>query len=239
MISCVILTSNSTRHIYFSNYLSTLFSVKGIISEPKEDYFESQKEQSLLVTDHFEKLKIYEKKYLGDYKNFPKCPQLLIGNKQINQEETLKWALEKNADFIFLFGTGILDQKWLLAFKDKIINLHLGYSPRYRGSATLFWPFYHDEIKYVGATIHLASSKIDGGAILKVVTPSIKLSDNYYDINFKTIKTAISEFGFIASDYSEGKIEPKIQNKIDEKYFYRKSDFNELVLRKVIDKYGV
>ena len=238
MTSALILTSNAPRHVYFANRLADYFDVKGIISEPKYDYFAKQREESELVRQHFDRLVRYEKQYLGEFAKFPDCPTLLIEKQRINEAETLHWALEKQVDVVLLFGTGILSAGWLSAFDGRIVNLHLGYSPRYRGAATLFWPFVHDEIEFVGATIHLAEASVDGGAILKIVTPNIEPDDNYYDINYKTIRKATDEMGGIVHDYLDGSLRAEVQDKRAQKYLYRKADFNAEILAKVLDRYG-
>lgn len=238
MTSALILTSNAPRHVYFANRLTSQFDVKGIISEPKFDYFAKQRDESELVRQHFEQLARYEKQYLGEFISFPDCPTLRIDNQRINEAETLKWALDMKADVVLLFGTGILGTGWLSAFEERIVNLHLGYSPRYRGAATLFWPFVHDELEFVGATIHLAEASVDGGAILKIVTPNIEQGDNYYDINYKTIRKAADEMGSIVNGYLDGRLCANKQDKDAQKYLYRKVDFNAEVLAKVLDRYG-
>jgi hypothetical protein len=59
-----------------------------------------------------------------------------IDKKLINDLAVIEWTKKKTPDAILLFGTGILSDEWLDKFESKIINLHLGHSPRYRGSAT-------------------------------------------------------------------------------------------------------
>lgn len=239
MTKALILTSNETRHVYFANRMAEQFDIKGIICEPKFEYFDRQRVESELVRCHFDRLVCFEKKYLGEFDAFPDCPTLRIEKKRINDSDNLLWALDKRVDVILLFGTGILGENWLTAFDQRIVNLHLGYSPRYRGSATLFWPFVHDELEYVGATIHIAEAKVDGGAILKIITPEIEPSDNYYDINYKAIKKAVDNFGGVVNEYLKGNLHPEKQNKNQQKYLYRKVDFTADVLAKVMDRYGV
>lgn len=238
MISALILTSNAPRHVYFANQLASQFELKGIISESKFDYFTKQREESELVRLHFDRLAHFEKQYLGEFSTFPGCPTLLTDKQRINEADTLQWALDKQVDVVLLFGTGILGEGWLSAFENRIFNLHLGYSPRYRGAATLFWPFVHDELEFVGATVHLAEASVDGGAILKIVTPDIEPGDSYYDITSKTIKKAADEMGGVVNSYLDGCLTAEKQDKRAQKYLYRKADFNSEVLAKVLDRYA-
>ena len=86
------------------------------------------------------------------------------------KKNTLK-KRKVNPEFILLFGTEILSEEWLKRFRNKIINIHLGLSPYYRGSATLFWPFYNNDIGHLGTTIHETVSKVDAGRIIKNIYP--------------------------------------------------------------------
>lgn len=237
MLRALVLTSNFPRHIYFANMLAKNLDVVGIITEPKNEYFHEQRKAEV-VRKHFSRLKVYEDRYLGNYINFPPVPILRIGKAEINSMPTLNWAKEKDIDVVCLFGTGILANSWLHYYKDRIINLHLGYSPRYRGSATLFWPFFNGELNYVGATIHLADEKVDAGKIIKIITPQILPEDNYYDITNRAIKCAIDDFSNTTKDFIEGRIIAQTQNYKDQKFLYKKKDFTQEALTKVMDLYG-
>ena len=69
-------------------------------------------------------------------------------------------------DVVLVFGTGILREPLLSAFDGRIINIHLGLSPYYRGAGTNFWPLVNREPEYVGATIHYLDAGIDTGPML-------------------------------------------------------------------------
>ena len=107
MLKALILTSNSVRHEYFANIIASNFKVVGIISEPKSNYFTKQINESLLVKKHFEDLAKYERAYLGSFSSFPQVETLRINKSEINSAETLTWAKSRNANVVFLFGTGI------------------------------------------------------------------------------------------------------------------------------------
>ena len=72
-------------------------------------------------------------------------------------------------------------------YKNKIINMHLGLSPYYRGSATNFWPLVDDCPECVGVTIHHATLRVDGGNILAQARPSVVESDDSHDLGCKSI----------------------------------------------------
>lgn len=237
----VVLTSNELRHKYFLKVISENFDLEGAIYEDKGQYYSKQKEQSIIVKRHFEKLSLIEKDFFYEEVNsydFNIDKIKSISKNEINNNETINWIKKLNPELIFLFGTGILKEDWLDTFKDRIINLHLGLSPFYRGSATLFWPFFNNELQCVGATIHLATKKVDAGDILKRIKPEIKSDDNYYTINYKTIKSAIDTLPIVAQKFKNNEISLLTQDMSNSKV-YKKSDFTEEALLQVIDKYSI
>ena len=233
----LILTSNKVRHKYYIQQLSQSFNVVGVISEPKLKYYNKVIKESSLVREHFEKLSVYEKKYFGN-PQIPESAQVLeLTKDEINSDVALNFAKECNADLLFLFGTGILKDGWLDLYPNKIINLHLGLSPFYRGSATLFWPIYNNSLSCVGVTIHIAAKKVDAGEIIDRVKPQLEVGDNYYDINMKAIKAGIDSIAQTIKSYLNNEKKLMIQD-LSKSMLYTKSDFSEEKLIKALDNVG-
>ncbi|MEY4567327.1 MAG: hypothetical protein RLY14_2297, partial [Planctomycetota bacterium] len=134
---------------------------------------------------------------------------------------------------IFLFGTEILKAGWLKAFPEKIINLHLGISPFYRGSGTLFWPFFHNELHFVGATVHVTAAKVDAGGILGHALPELEPGDNFYTINMKAIAKGIAVTPRLGIEYLRGSRIPQPQDTSVGR-LCRKGDFGETALSKAL-----
>lgn len=235
----IVLTSNGLRHKYFLKVISENFDLVGAVYEDKGEYYKKQVEESAVVEKHFKRLSSTEEEFFQE-----EVKNLVLNNveiknvnkNQINDENIISWAKDLKPDIVFLFGTGILKDGWLNKFENKIINLHLGLSPFYRGSATLFWPFVNDELECVGATIHIAAKKVDAGDILHRVKPNIEIDDNYYTINYKTIKNTIDVLPKIAIKFTQGDLD-LIKQDISNSKVYKKSNFNENVLISILDKY--
>jgi methionyl-tRNA formyltransferase len=239
-LKAIVLTSNKLRHKFLLKVINDNFDLLGAIYEDKGAYYDKQMNKSILVSKHFERLSKTEKDFFEkDVKNLNLNNTEIksINKNEINNEDIVGWAKELNPDVIFLFGTGILENNWLHSFENKIINIHLGLSPFYKGSATLFWPFVNDELECIGATIHLAVKKVDAGGILERIKPNISKDDDYYSINYKTIKKAILILPQIVKSYLDGELKPMPQIKSTTKV-YKKADFNEEVLQQVLNKYA-
>lgn len=232
----VVLTGNNIRHKYYASHMNQHLNLVGLITEPHAEYFNQQREDSIVVREHFERLGFYEQAYLGNDETVD-AAHIKLNAKEINLDSNIEWVVNLRPDYILLYGTGILNAKWCETFSGRIINLHLGVSPYYRGSATLFWPFYNNEMEYVGTTVHLASVDVDAGDILKIVYADIEPQDNYYDITYKLIRKSIHAIPDILHDYHEDKIAPKKQDISKRKHYYRKKHFSESALKKVLSRY--
>lgn len=225
----VILTSDGLRHRYLCECVSKEHDLLGVVVEAKGKYYQDQKDESALIQKHFESLQEYEEEYFGGSASID-CDVLRLDRGGINDISVVDWVSKKQPDAIILFGTGILGAEWLDRFSKNIINIHLGYSPFYRGSATLFWPFVKGDLDKVGATIHLAVEKVDAGGVLSIVKPKVEYSDNYYDITNKTIKAALENVASVAEQYLNSLIHPTLQD-LRLGSVYSKKDFSDEMLR--------
>ena len=237
----LVLTSNSLRHQYFTKVISENFELCGVIKQPKSKYYKKSIYNSEEVKKHFVNLSKMEKSFFAQKDGYTlanrKIDLFELDNISINDSACVQWAKERGPEVIFLFGTKILSDEWLDSFKH-VINLHLGLSPFYRGSATLFWPFVNRQISCVGTTIHLAVKEVDAGPILKRIKPKLIKGDDYYTINYKAIKAGIDAVPRVASEYFENLIEPVSQINMQKGGFYSKNDFNEKVLIEAFDYIG-
>jgi methionyl-tRNA formyltransferase len=118
----------------------------------------------------------------------------------------------------------------LEAYEGRIINLHLGLSPFYRGSGANFWPFVFGEPECVGATIHLTVRKVDAGAILGQVRPEPEPEDRIHELGTKALMAAGRVLPQLLLSYGSGGLQPKIQN-LDGDRVFRSRDFTVTALR--------
>ena len=100
MTRALVLTGNSPRHIYFANRIAEVLDLRGIISEPKYNYFSKQIEMSQIVASHFDALAVSEKHHMGSYLDFPNVPLLSITKSDINSKEAIEWLRGYNLDDI-------------------------------------------------------------------------------------------------------------------------------------------
>ena len=105
----------------------------------------------------------------------------------LNSNATAEFASSFDADLAFVFGTDIIKAPLLNVLPENTINLHLGLSPWYRGSATLFWPFYFLQPQFCGATFHKIVLQADAGAILHQFSTRLEFGDGIHDVGVRTV----------------------------------------------------
>jgi methionyl-tRNA formyltransferase len=213
-------------------------NVVGVIVEKKIEIRDTKGEQSPLIEEHIKRLSDYEIKFMGTT-GHRELAEVQIESGEVNSPRIISWANKCRPDVIALFGTSILSSEWTKRYENRILNLHLGSSPRYRGSATLFWPFYNQELEHVATTIHIATDKVDAGAIIRKVSLEVSQLENYYQFTTETIMRSVEEFPRAMLSFLKEEITPTPQDKNQQKYLYRRSDFTVNALEMVLSKYGI
>lgn len=234
MKRALVLTSSALRHQYFTSQVASQFELVGVMREPKKNYFTQARAESTAVEAHFAKLAEAEKEFFAGTES----ANASITVEDLNALEAVEAAKKLNPDVVCLFGTSILKTPWLEAFPNRIVNLHLGLSPYYRGAATLFWPFHDGRLECLGTTIHLAIAKVDAGAMLKRIKPRFEVGDDYYRITTRLIRDSLEQFPSAVTEYLDGKITPFAQENDPHARVMKKADFNEAALVKALAYMG-
>lgn len=232
----VLLTSNSLRHKYIAASIARELDLVLIVTEKKSASIEEsngyKKEDIEFLAGHFKERIKTEARFFGAYDEFPKeVPRIDVPHGSINSSEIHQIIQQTSSELILLFGTSIVREPLLKTFKGNMINLHLGLSPFYKGSATNLFPYLYKEPECVGATIHMATSQVDQGAILHQFRPEIKVNDNLHEIGNSVIERAGQVLPEVLQKYITGEIEPQLQNQAGR--LCRNKDLTPNALRKI------
>lgn len=235
-----LLTSDSLRHKYIAHCLAKQLELSLIITEKKSPAITNTdsliKEDAEFIKNHFLKRKSSEEEYFGDYSDFPSQSRLFeLDHGKINSKEVIAEIEKSEVDYILLFGTSIIKAELLNRYPARIINLHLGLSPYYRGSATNLFPYYYNEPECIGGTIHLATSQVDKGEILHQFRPDINRKDSLHDIGNKVILKGGKILPEILKKYDSEKLRPKVQ--ISSGHLCKNKDLNPNILREIYIKF--
>ena len=179
-----------------------------------------------LVADHFRlrdeaELRHFERASPLDAHN---VPVRVVGTGESNDPSVADWLRPAGADYLLLFGCGIIREPLLEDFTGRTINMHLGLSPYYKGHATNFWPLVNGEPECVGTTVHVATLAVDAGPILRQARPRIAVGDGSHDIGSKAVMAGARALRDAAAAYAKGEVSGEPQH--GEGRIYRRSDFN-------------
>jgi folate-dependent phosphoribosylglycinamide formyltransferase PurN len=207
----ILLTSTFRRHRFVANYLASRCELAGVWQEAKtfvpERYAQSPGDEAV-IRQHFAARDLSEAQYFAADAEVRLAPRAVhhvdaSGCNLVAETETMT-ALQP--DVVLVFGTGLLREPLLSAFAGRMINLHLGLSPYYRGAGTNFWPLVNREPEYVGATIHYLDNGIDTGAIIAHARPEVTRGDGPHDLGNKTIVAAAKLLADAAEAHVHGRV---------------------------------
>ena len=116
----------------------------------------------------------YGNKDLSSYENLPYVSLMKITPNQLNGNFVHQSIQSFGANACIVMGAGMLTQETLNLLPEETFNIHLGLSPKYRGSATLFWPTYFMDPFSTGITFHRINAQPDAGDILHQTLPDFK-----------------------------------------------------------------
>lgn len=234
----LLLTGNQLRHNYVANQLAANLQLVGLLQEGKAKLVAKPEELSdedrRVVDEHFAQRGAAERKLLGAEIAPPMVPRYEVAHGESNSTEVFSWVQSLEPDYIVLYGTSIIKDPLLSAYDGRLINIHLGLSPYYRGTGTNFWPLVDRCPECVGATIHLAVLSVDAGAILQQVRPQAEAGDGAHELGTKTIMAAVEALPSVVERYAAGEIEPQRQDLSIGKVFRRK-DFHADAVRSLWD----
>ena len=178
-MKAILLTSTFRRHVFVANAVSDGCDLVGVWQEEKSfrpERYATNAEDEVVIQRHFSNRDESEAAHFSSHDAVrvgPRVVHRVVSPGACNDPAEVALMAAARPDVVLVFGTGILREPLLSAFDGRIINIHLGLSPYYRGAGTNFWPLVNGEPEYVGATIHYLDAGIDTGPMLAHARPTI------------------------------------------------------------------
>ena len=239
-IKIIIITANELRHKFFRRKIALFKNVKVKLclaeKNSSRQYYKviKSKNFSKIEKKHFLDRQKSEKKYFSNFlKKYPEIKNLKIierGEFNFNQS-IIKKIFTFKPDLIISYGCSIIKRPIITKYKKKFINIHLGLSPYYKGSATNFWPLVNNEPQFLGVSFLKIDEGIDTGPIIHQIRPDLDIDDNVHDIGNKLIIKAVRVLEKLISKFKN--LKGKKQKKIKTEKIFKKKDFNEKALKRM------
>lgn len=118
---------------------------------------------------------------------------MTIAPNELNSPATAAFVTAARADACVVFGPDLIKTPVLECLPEFTVNLHLGLSPWYRGSATLFWPFYFMQPQMAGVTIHHLVKAADAGGIIAQSRPHLTKGMGIHDVGSAAVVRAVDD----------------------------------------------
>jgi phosphoribosylglycinamide formyltransferase 1 len=232
----ILLTSNLRRHQFVANRLAERLELAGVWQEEKSfqplRYAESADDEAV-IQRHFAARDQSEAAFFADHGalRIGGGTATLVAPGGCNDPAQLARLRAMSPDVVLVFGTSLLRQPLIDAFAGRVINLHLGLSPYYRGAGTNFWPLVNGEPEYCGATIHFLDAGVDTGPIIAHARPAVAVGDGPHDVGNKTIIAAVEALADAAIAHAESPLGGVAQwagGRV-----YRRADFSAAAVRQL------
>tara|TARA_B100000029_G_scaffold514061_1_gene615502 strand:- start:1735 stop:2529 length:795 start_codon:yes stop_codon:yes gene_type:complete len=235
-----VFTSDKFRHISLINKISSIASETFAIVETSTQTKNSSSTNFINTNEfkrYFSNVNKSEKKIFGREHHINKNVNLMtinFGDLSKLKKNNLNAALDVN--YFIVFGSSYI-KGWLAEYlvEKKAINIHMGVSPYYRGTACNFWALYDKNPQYVGSTIHRLSKGLDSGSILYHAIPILTENMNLFDFTMQSVNTAQLSLVELIKNRTIDKFSPIVQDKNLEIRYSRRDDFNYKSLQEYLN----
>jgi phosphoribosylglycinamide formyltransferase-1 len=86
--------------------------------------------------------------------------------ESVNSELVVTTINQIEPDYVLVYGTAIIKKNILSRINAKIVNIHAGITPKYRGVHGGYWALANDDADNFGVTLHYVDAGIDTGEII-------------------------------------------------------------------------
>lgn len=239
MKKIVILTSDGFRHTFLRKAISLNENIIVL-----RTYCEKHSNQiynyasDFLQIKHLQARQLSEEDFFGSFINLTQdnSNPYFIEKNEINYPNRVNEIMELKPDLIIAYGCSIIKEELLDYFKNKIINVHLGLSPYYRGSGTNYFPFVNNELEFVGATFMYMDKGIDTGDIIHQIKARIYENDTMHQIGNRLIGDIARTYIDIINNFEKLEKIPQPKNKENGK-LYKNKDFTKESLEEIYNNF--
>ena len=218
-----------------------LYKAKDPLPTPDKKLSEELKK---LWNLHFKKRYLSEKKFFGLDKSITQKieKKIFVNNvDEFRSKKVFDFIKSIKAEACFVAGTPIIKDPIFSILPENKINLHLGLIPHYKGSITMFWPFYFLEPSMAGTTYHIIDKLVDTGEIIHQNVPVLSYGDGMHDVACKALITALDDFDIVANEIIKRikhNIKPKKDISLSKKgKLFKENDWKPEMLRKIYNVY--
>ena len=236
-MTVTVFTRDSARHIALVNKLATITSAVHAVIESSPPSVTAPP-KSPVMTEYFSRVQQAEDHIFGsDITIDSRVNTQVIAPGQLNQltPQQLQAALE--TDYVVVFGSSYI-KGWLAdaLIEKNAINLHMGISPQYRGSACNFWALFDNNPHLVGATIHRLAKSLDTGSVIQHVRPEFT-GQSLFHFSMQAVATGHDALAALILNNKLQTVIPEPQDQKLEIRYSKNADFTDEVAASFLKRF--
>jgi hypothetical protein len=212
-----VLTSSMRRHCFVANRLAARLPVVHVWQERKSFEplrYAADAAEEAVIARHFAARDASEEAFFARDDRV-EAPATCLPPGGCNDPAVLEAIRRVSPDVLLVFGTGLLGASIIDAFPERILNIHLGLSPYYRGAGTNFWPLVNGEPE----------------PIVAQVRASMRPGDGPHDIGNRTIVAAVEALADAVALRARGRLRGVAQAPGGR--VYRRADFSAAAVERL------
>jgi methionyl-tRNA formyltransferase len=226
-MTVTVFTRDSARHIALVNKLATVTNAVHAVIESSPPSVNAPP-KSPVMTEYFSRVQQAEDHFFGSGITLDsRVNTQLIAPGQLNQltPQQLQAALE--TDYVVVFGSSYI-KGWLAdaLIAKNAVNLHMGISPQYRGSACNFWALFDNNPQFVGATIHRLAKSLDAGSVIQLVRP-VFTDQNLFHFSMQAVAAGHDALAALIANNQLQTMTPQPQDSSLEIRYSKNADFTD------------
>ena len=232
------------RHFYFAKTILNAFkknTLKIILEGDLEERYEYKKNhhKNDTILNHFNLRHNSELDFFSDSVNLLDQKEKILNIKKgaINDRKIIDLIVSMRPDFILTYGCSIIKPDLIELFNKKIINVHLGISPYYKGAATNFHCLVENEFQFMGYSFIYMDEGIDTGEIIHQCRADFYNFDNPHTVGNRLIKRMAHDFVKLITNYDLISKQKVIVKSFNFKVFKIK-DADEIKVQKLYENFN-
>lgn len=229
-----VFTNSGIRHNYLINKLGEVAEEVYAIKEISK---KNSINKSNCMNEYFKYVSMAEKKIFKNDYSSNNIHTLEVEYGNLTDIDINNYREFFNSDLYIVFGSSYIKEPLIsLLINNKCINLHMGVSPYYRGSACNFWALTDGNYDKIGGTIHYISKGLDSGDILKTIVVKNGKYDKF-EVGMIAVKDTIDELIKLIKEENIFKLNFYKQDKSTEIRNSKINDFNDQVAKEFLKNY--
>ena len=235
-MNITVFTSSQPRHMALIEGLADLADVLYACMEVNtlfpgrvEDFYK----RSEVMQAYFARVIDAERAEFGDPRFLPENVRALpmkMGDLNMLEPTWLRQAMD--SELFIVFGASFIRMPLIDPLVERrALNLHMGTSPYYRGTACNFWALYDGKPDYVGATVHLLTRGLDSGPMLCHALPGPQDAKGLdgFALGMRAVRVGIDGLVSLVRDSCWRHLEAVPQERSMEIRYTRNRDFTDQV----------